>query len=659
MTGTEQEPEHYVITRRRAPALSTAGVACAAHPRCGGRGVGLEFPARSFRSFREDPRVPPRLDDRVPASAPGPAPYDAFKELRTAARRFAESRIGDTERLRFAQTFAMLAAGHYWLLTVPDTLAPPWPAGQPKGALRAGEKSLAHALADVAAGFEVTEAAYLLGSIYTILLPPGYRGELGVFYTPPALAERLLDQVEAAGVDWTTARVLDPACGGGAFLAPVARRMVAALADRTPRERLAHVERHLSGFEIDRVAAWMAGLFLEASLAADMLAAGRRLRLDGITVRNSLTLPDDAIARDGGYDLVIGNPPYGRVTLSAEERQRWARGLYGHANIYGLFTDLAVRLARPGGVVGFVTPAGFLGGEYFKHLRRLLAAEAPPLSIDFVDTRKGVFADVLQETLLAVYRRGGTGADVRVAFLNAREQGGALVKPGGAYALPADPSRPWTLPRHESHVALARRLSALPHRLADLGYEVSTGPLVWNRHKDKLHDRRVRGAIPVIWAECVASDGSGAFEFKGATRNHKLWFTPGPRDQANVVRRACVLLQRTTALEQARRLIAAELPQSFINEHKGAVSVENHLNMIRPAAGTTPAVRAATIARLLNSEAVDLAFRCINGTPAVSAYEVEATPMPAPADVLRIQERLDSGADDATVEALIWKVYGL
>jgi hypothetical protein len=32
------------------------------------------------------------------------------------------------------------------------------------------------------------------------------------------------------------------------------------------------------------------------------------------------------------------------------------------------------------------------------------------------------------------------------------------------------------------------RLS-LPWRLADYGYAVSTGPLVWNRHKDQLSDR--------------------------------------------------------------------------------------------------------------------------------------------------------------------------
>ena len=46
---------------------------------------------------------------------------------------------------------------------------------------------------------------------------------------PPALCERLLELATEAGADWSTARVLDPACGGGAFLSPVARRMVASM----------------------------------------------------------------------------------------------------------------------------------------------------------------------------------------------------------------------------------------------------------------------------------------------------------------------------------------------------------------------------------------------------------------------------------------------
>ena len=95
----------------------------------------------------------------------------------------------------------------------------------------------------------------------------------------------------------------------------------------------------------------------------------------------------------------------------------------------------------------------------------------------------------------------------------------------------------------------------------------------------------------------------GVFEFRAKKRNHKPYFEPQAREQWVVTDFPCVLLQRTTAKEQSRRLIAAQLPASFIKEH-GAVVIENHLNMIRPLNGT-PNVSPAVLGALLNSDVVD------------------------------------------------------
>ena len=157
----------------------------------------------------------------------------------------------------------------------------------------------------------------------------------------------------------------------------------------------------------------MSQVFVEAALWDHCAAAGQRLPVL-MRVQDALTLPD---GWNGGYDLVIGNPPYGRVTLDPETRARFARSLYGHANIYGVFIDLAVRVCRPGGIVALVTPASFLGGQYFKQLRAMLRREAPPVAIDFVSDRGGVFDAVLQETVLVVFSRtpGNPRVSVRIA----------------------------------------------------------------------------------------------------------------------------------------------------------------------------------------------------------------------------------------------------
>jgi len=201
---------------------------------------------------------------------------------------------------------------------------------------------------------------------------------------------------------------------------------------------------------------------------------------------------------------------------------------------------------------------------------------------------------------------------------------------------------------------LVRQAGRMPHRLVDYGYTVSTGPLVWNRHKPSLRDRPGKDRYPLIWAESVRSDG--VFEFRARRHNHLPYFEPLTNENWVVTEFPCVLLQRTTAKEQSRRLIAAELPASFIEEH-GAVVVENHLNMIKPI-DIAPMVSPAALAALLNSEVVDQVFRCINGSVAVSAYEMEALPLPAPGAITELEGLLRRRANPMVVERFIARIYG-
>ena len=69
------------------------------------------------------------------------------------------------------------------------------------------------------------EAAYYLSSMYALLKKEKYRKSLAMYFTPPALVKRLLDDLELKGVNFDKSSILDPACGGAAFLAPIAMRM--------------------------------------------------------------------------------------------------------------------------------------------------------------------------------------------------------------------------------------------------------------------------------------------------------------------------------------------------------------------------------------------------------------------------------------------------
>lgn len=496
-----------------------------------------------------------------------------------------------------------------------------------------------------------TEAGYLVGTIYTSLLPDDFCSQNGVYYTPPILTQRLIQQASTAGIDWTTAKVLDPACGGGAFLAPLIEKKLKALAGTglTPLETINHLSKTVCGYEIDPFSAWLTQIFVDVVTLDLCIAAGKRLPF--LTkVKNSLEHMDKYPL----FDLVIGNPPYSKVKLDKEDRQQYQRSLYGHANLYGLFTDQALNYTKPGGVVAYVTPSSFLSGQYFKSLRLLLLDQAPPYSIDFVSDRAGVFDNVLQETVLATYRKDANNKTGAVNLLQFNDNSSFEPQYLGRFRLPNAESSPWLMPRTREQADLMSQLIKMPNRLADYGYKVSTGPLVWNRHKSQLTNRNSEKAYPLIWAESITPNGE--FRFKAEKKNHKPFFKwQSKKDDWLLTNTPCVLLQRTTSLEQERRLIAAELPAEFITQH-GRVVIENHINMIR-AIHDKGKISVKTVTAVFNSKTMDQVFRCYNGSVAVSAYELEALPLPPPEVMNQIENIVRFNAHNNMIEQILRDFY--
>ncbi|HIE5650119.1 TPA: HsdM family class I SAM-dependent methyltransferase [Stenotrophomonas maltophilia] len=572
--------------------------------------------------------------------------YHACKAM---ARGFAESKKTDKTRLSHGRAFCALVIEAYWAELArrqrTTIKAKGCPIALPK--LPMDVERVAESIGRLIVEFPAEDAGYLIGSIYTVTLPPALRSEMGAFYTPPPLVARLLDLAEEAGFDFSHGRVIDPACGGGAFLAPVALRMIARSGGASADWIIKSLGKRLQGIELDPFAAWMTRVLLEAAIMPLCVSAKRRLA-DVVLVGDALQ-PRDL----GQFDLVIGNPPYGRMKLSEDMRQYYARSLFGHANLYGLFTDLALRLVKTEGVIAYLTPTSFLGGQYFKALRGLMTREAQPVAFDFVADRDGVFDDVLQETLLATYRRTGAPGCASVSVLVPQGLNAARVEPLGKVSVGSS-GAPWILPRNTQDASLLAALQAMPNRLGDLGYSVATGPLVWNRHKDQLRPRATKGTFPLIWAESVTDRG---FSFSAERRNHVPFIEVRPEQRHLVTTKPCILLQRTTSKEQDRRLLAAVLPEEFLSQSKGVV-IENHLNVVQGDGRIGELISPDTIAALLNSEVVDRAFRCISGSVAVSAYELNAVPVPGLADMRRIELLVRNGASKIAIDEEISNCYG-
>ena len=491
----------------------------------------------------------------------------------------------------------------------------------------------------------VQEAVAALGGLYTHALPGEHRAATGVFYTPPRLVRRLLDRATDAGMDWRSGRALSPACGSGQFLVDAASRMIAAMPGADPAIVLASLGARLRGWDLDPFAAWLAQVGVEAVLLSQVLASGKRLAL--ITeCRDSLL--QSWSGHEGSWDLVMENPAFGKVKDTPEIRERFARSLYGHPNLYGLFMDLGVHLAKPeGGILAYLTPTSYLGGQYFQALRSMLATQAPPVSIDLVESRKDVFEDVLQEVVLTICKRGPArnAADCSIVHV---EPDDLRVEDAGVLVLPVVSTEPWLMPRRREDIPLVAAMHDMPTRLADYGYRVRTGPLVWNRHRVRLHDSAAAGRVPVVWAEAVTQ--AGRFALKADKANHCAFYElMGARDP-NVVREPCLLLQRTTAKEQHRRLIGAVMPASLLKTH-GAVAVENHLNMV-VATRKKPSMSLKVLAWFFATETADRVMRCINASVAISATELEAMPLPAVDDLAAAMTTTDP-------EAALRRLYGI
>ncbi len=500
------------------------------------------------------------------------------------------------------------------------------------------------------------EASYWLSSAYAMLTDETYRKKLAMFFTPASLTRGLLDDLAAQGVDFGRHSFLDPACGGAAFLAPIAFRMREALETRglSPAARLRHIERHLFGTDKDATLCKLSRQFLYMALHEDIEASGY---VPTFTIETADSLKSQG-GKLGRRDVVVCNPPYRK--LAADEVALLDPAFKGvteaQPNLYGIFIFHCVRLVRPKGVVALVTPTSFLSGQYFSGLRSFLIRNTDVAHIGMVSERKGVFIDVEQETALTVLRRrlpdNRTEAQATVSVVSVEGKYtyvGASVLPNGGSV--------WPIPRVVADVALLRLAAASKFRLADYGYKIRIGAYVWNRDKrpkyETLRDvlrAKTKTAVPLLWSRSISPDGHLTFDPDLKADGHHF-VDLGDKQHAAVVRQPCVVMQRVTSNDQPRRLVAAPVSIALIVAHGGFVG-ENHIVILEPAV-ELPQLPPTQLAELISTHAVDRIYRCISGATNVSVFELSQLALPDPA---KLANHLSQGS---TMEVAVNRSYGL
>jgi type I restriction-modification system DNA methylase subunit len=247
---------------------------------------------------------------------------------------------------------------------------------------------------------------------------------------PEPRVQKHIDAWEAYGQRLRNIRVLDPACGSGAFLNEAFGYLLREgeivnkeLADLRAGQRDAfldldrHILRHnLYGVDLNpesvqitRLSLWLQtanpgrpltsldhSIRTGNSLIADPAVAGNRA-FDWQT-----TFPE-AFA-DGGFDVVVGNPPYvfgGNATLSKEEKKFFQKNYQsgsGKVNLFTLFNELSIGLLKECGKLSFIIPNTFLRVTSYDSSRRFLLDNAR-LEV-LTDLGGGVFADATTSAIV-------------------------------------------------------------------------------------------------------------------------------------------------------------------------------------------------------------------------------------------------------------------
>ncbi|MGE4456456.1 MAG: N-6 DNA methylase, partial [Arcobacteraceae bacterium] len=199
-------------------------------------------------------------------------------------------------------------------------------------------------------------------------------------------------------------KILDPACGSGAFLNQALEYLIsehkslqenlAVMGDITAYYEIetSILEHNLYGVDINEDAVEIAKLSLwlrtaskgrELTKLADKIKCGNSLINDKSVVENAFIWEEEfkEVFENGGFDVVIGNPPYGAEIIILNENT---------TESYLLFYKKAINILKDGGILGFITPDSWLTNNNAKELRKMFCEKGSISSL--LDTYK-VFDD--------------------------------------------------------------------------------------------------------------------------------------------------------------------------------------------------------------------------------------------------------------------------
>jgi predicted RNA methylase len=242
----------------------------------------------------------------------------------------------------------------------------------------------------------------------------GKRKKMGIYYTPSYIVDYIVKNTVGEYIKDKTideileVRIVDPACGSGSFLIRAFREVCDVIEEKLKKgengkdlsfkfykdrltliQKSAILQRCIYGVDLDEKAVELAQLNLLLKLLEEETPETRRrilpLMKENIKCGNSLI--DDTSVSDkafnwhaqfkdvfsgGGFDIVIGNPPYGAELPEKDREILEKKFSLGNTDTACLFMALAVDLLKKDGINGFIIPKPFVYSSTWKGIRQKL-----------------------------------------------------------------------------------------------------------------------------------------------------------------------------------------------------------------------------------------------------------------------------------------------
>ena len=269
-----------------------------------------------------------------------------------------------------------------------------------------------------------------------------HRKEQGIYYTPKFVTDFIVKETVGRFIQENEAdsynkivnmKILDPACGSGSFLIRAydellnyhARVRGKAASELDQQDRMPILTGNIFGVDLDRQAVEIARLnLLLRGLAkrdhlppltdnikqGNSLISGTEKEMEGYfgkdwKEKHPFNWEDEFkdVLAGGGFDVVIGNPPYGA------ELDEYERGYIAdhyprskdNKNSAMVFIEKGLKLTKEGGYFGFIIPKSLAYSQKWTNGRQLILEQ---LGIA-ADTSKAFIGVLLEQMVIIVSKR--------------------------------------------------------------------------------------------------------------------------------------------------------------------------------------------------------------------------------------------------------------